>query len=321
MYFSLIDVLPDHYSFEVEAREISNEQIASLNCSGVSKLLKELRKRENKEYYTPILQKVCSSPTQAWECLKSILSGGGESTLGIYNSRRVLGVLAKTENRNWIERLYDTAGPVELDLEKLNQVLTSYPVGMFINDLYGNIYSVDLLNGHLSVQASENSSRIFIRRRRGFVTGQTSTSEGGIQDASIPEGREASRQAQWEALYRRIRTRNEACSAEEALATYNFVAKVTSGSLSQKVETNDKEAFMNFFKGFTFVDAEKDFKVKFKVNDDATKEKLNTLFSQRRELVFNLSTGLFEYEGSFDINIENTLKGSQLAKIAQEEEQ
>ncbi len=315
MYFGLQELQLGRYSFSVEAREINNEQIASLNILGVSKLLKELRKRENKEYYTLILQKVCSSPTQALECLKSILSGGGESTLGIYNSRRILGMLAKTENRDWIERLWNSSIPVELDLEQINQVLTSYPVGMFINDLYGNVYSVDLLNGHLSVQANENSSRIFRRRRRGFVTGQTSTSEEDIQDTSIAEGREISRQI------RRIRTRNETCSAEEALATYNFVAKVTSGRLSQTVSTNDKEAFMNFFKGFTFVDAEKDFKVKFKVNDDATKEKLNTLFSQRRELVFNLSTGLFEYEGSFDINIENTLKGSQLAKIAQEEEQ
>lgn len=328
--------------------EPSEELVKKLSAKGCIKLLRQLRTTEYRENYsfTEYLKYVVrygdTLPTAySWrnvELLATIFTD--LNAVGIYVARRLLGVydtpvalerlgisyqsLVSQATNFWAARY----GYFLLPLDEINRVINNYPMGMFVNEVLNNSFSVDLLTGKLS--DGETTGTYRVSRPRGFVTnGLLFEHSNEINPAIIEHNTNVLNSS-----LARLRTmaqeteenevqevENEAIETEEGENETTESESVYSVSLirndkEKEFKTNSLEALKAFFSAFYF-QSDEQYKFKIKTSDGGIIDKLNSIFENTEEVVYDRASGELKLINNNDFVQGISCTASQLEQIAE----
>lgn len=325
--------------------EPSEELVKKLSAKGCIKLLRQLRTTEYRENYsfTEYLKYVVRygdtlSTAYSWrnvELLATIFTD--LNAIGIYVARRLLGVYDTPVVLERLgisyERLVSQVtcfyavryGYLQLPLDEINRVINNYPMGMFVNEVFNNSFSVDLLTGKLSDGGTTGSYRV--SRPRGFVT--NGEHSNAINPAIIEHNTNVlnSSLARLRAMEQEMEenevqeVENEAIETEEVENETTESESVYSVSLirndkEKEFKTNSLEALKAFFSAFYF-QSDEQYKFKIKTSDGEIIDKLNSIFENTEEVVYDRASGELKLINNNDFVQGISCTASQLEQIAE----
>ena len=316
----------------------SRELVEDLSAKGCVKLLRELRTTDYRNNYsfTAFLKYVVSGEiSRNVEILKMIFTNLEE--VGVYVARRLLGVYDTPVSLERLGISYQslvsqathsfeaTWCNFGVQFDEINRVINNYPMGMFVNEIFNNSYSVDLITGKLSDGGIRGSYRI--SRPRGFVTNGEHSNE--INPAIIEHNTNVlnSSLARLRAMEQEMEenevqeVENEAIETEEVENETTESESVYSVSLirndkEKEFKTNSLEALKAFFSAFYF-QSDEEYKFKIKTSDGEIIDKLNSIFENTEEVVYDRASGELKLINNNDFVQGISCTASQLEQIAE----
>lgn len=316
----------------------TRELVKDLSAKGCVKLLRQARTTDYRNAYsfTEYLKYVVSGDiTRNVEILRMIFTNLAE--VGVYVARRLLGVydtpvalerlgisyqsLVSQASHTFEATLY----PFALQFDEINRVINNYPMGMFVNEIFNNSYSVDLITGKLSDGGIRGSYRT--SRPRGFVT--NGEHSNAINPAIIEHNTNVlnSSLARLRAMEQEMEenevqeVENEAIETEEVENETTESESVYSVSLirndkEKEFKTNSLEALKAFFSAFYF-QSDEQYKFKIKTSDGEIIDKLNSIFENTEEVVYDRASGELKLINNNDFVQGISCTASQLEQIAE----